>query len=78
MGERYAAGNINSDFNSVIFRSFKVINVKLIINISGREIEFHGRCEVFSGLFDFGIIQNNMKNVCYAKKRKAGVIEMNE
>lgn len=75
MEKKYAAGNINGDFNSVIsFRNFKVMNVKLIINISRREIEFHGRCGVFSGLFDFGITQNNMKNVCYSKKRKAGII----
>lgn len=75
MGKKYAAGNINGDFNSVIaFRSVKVMNVKLRINISGREIEFHRRCGVFSGLFDFGIIQNNRKNVCYTKKRKAEVI----
>lgn len=66
LGEKYAADNINGDFKSVVsFRNFKVMNVKLIINISRRETEFHGRCAVFSGLFDFGIIQNNMKNVCY-------------
>lgn len=65
----YAAGNIVIVILILYFRSFKVMNAKLMLNKylwKGDLITWN--LWIFSGLFDLGIIQNNMKNFYYIKK----------